>query len=550
MSAPIAEMRSQLELVAELAERYRLTALLAPLEACRGLAAGSDLTIAVFGRFKAGKSTLLNQVVGREVLPVGALPVTAVITALAYGAADRARVEYQDGRYEEIPLEAVARFITEAENPDNVRGAASVSIELRSLSEFRGIRLIDTPGLDSAFEHNTRATREWLPRVGIALVAIPSDSPLGVTDLALISDLRSYTPKVSVVLTKFDLLNAAEQEQVLAFVQGQLESRSLSGIEVFAYSARPGYEEKREQMHRDAMLRHAREQQARRAELLAYRSSSLQASCEDYLRIALKSSQARDAEREELRRQASRERESLQELGTTLRLIANHAAGSLRAQVGAALSPHAEPLRRQLAEELESGFPAWRSSLAATMAGFSGWLRSAMTRELARISFSHHAEFQAEVAQADRRLTQAVQDFESRVAERFARVVGMQIRPVEVAAGAREPQAPDVSIGRIFDHAWELLSWAVPMPLFGGMIEGHLARRLPWEVTKHLSRLTTQWEESLRAAILEAQQQAQSAAEEFVSTLERVSSPADGQSEALQRDLERLGAAFGKDHGG
>ncbi|MBF8259384.1 MAG: Dynamin family protein, partial [Actinobacteria bacterium] len=57
--------------------------------------------VAVLGQFKAGKSSFLNGLIGREVLPVNVLPATAVITRIGHGAAERALVRYLAGRLEE-----------------------------------------------------------------------------------------------------------------------------------------------------------------------------------------------------------------------------------------------------------------------------------------------------------------------------------------------------------------------------------------------------------------------------------------------------------------
>jgi predicted GTPase len=55
------------------------------------------LEVAVVGEFKRGKSSLINALVGREVLPVGALPLTAVPTVLERGE-EGLVVEFADGR--------------------------------------------------------------------------------------------------------------------------------------------------------------------------------------------------------------------------------------------------------------------------------------------------------------------------------------------------------------------------------------------------------------------------------------------------------------------
>ena len=47
-----------------------------------------EIGVAVLGRFKAGKSSFLNDFLGRGILPVG-VPVTAVVTEIRYGAREQ-----------------------------------------------------------------------------------------------------------------------------------------------------------------------------------------------------------------------------------------------------------------------------------------------------------------------------------------------------------------------------------------------------------------------------------------------------------------------------
>ncbi len=182
---------------------YELVPLLRPVEAARGaLNDPALLTVAVVGRFKAGKSSFLNHLIGRPLLPADVLPATAVVTHLRYGAADRALVRYLDGRCSPVKLDAVADFVTERLNPDNAKGVGAVELELDSLAPYEGLRLVDTPGLGSVFTHNTRTSMDWLPEVGVALVAMSVDPPLGEGDLRLLADVAAFTPELVVLLTK------------------------------------------------------------------------------------------------------------------------------------------------------------------------------------------------------------------------------------------------------------------------------------------------------------------------------------------------------------
>ena len=58
---------SLLEMAAELCDRYQIADLRYFLESCRAFARAETLNIAVFGRFKAGKSSFLNHLLGEPV---------------------------------------------------------------------------------------------------------------------------------------------------------------------------------------------------------------------------------------------------------------------------------------------------------------------------------------------------------------------------------------------------------------------------------------------------------------------------------------------------
>ena len=78
--------------------------------------------IALVGEFKRGKSTLLNAVLGAQIVPTGALPLTAVATEVAFGEPG-VTVEHVDGTRVQVQPVDLAGFVTEDANPGNARGA-------------------------------------------------------------------------------------------------------------------------------------------------------------------------------------------------------------------------------------------------------------------------------------------------------------------------------------------------------------------------------------------------------------------------------------------
>ncbi len=192
-----------LDRVSDLAGELKLANLQPQIASCRRLCNGShSIDVAVFGRFKAGKSSFLNSLTGRAVMPIGVVPLTAVVTRLRYGPAERAEVRFLNTTTQAVSLEEIGLYVGEDANPNNERQVASVEVELPALKGFEPLQFVDTPGLGSAFTHNTQVTLQWLPNVGAALVAVSCDAPLSERDLALLEELRSHTPRIVLLLTK------------------------------------------------------------------------------------------------------------------------------------------------------------------------------------------------------------------------------------------------------------------------------------------------------------------------------------------------------------
>src|SRR5262245_48959239 len=63
------------------------------------------LRVAVAGRLKAGKSTLVNALIGRRVAPTEVGECTRVVTQFRYGSADRIEVVRRDGSRAALPLD-------------------------------------------------------------------------------------------------------------------------------------------------------------------------------------------------------------------------------------------------------------------------------------------------------------------------------------------------------------------------------------------------------------------------------------------------------------
>ncbi len=538
-------MANLIDLVAEIAERHKISALRPLVDICQDAASRDYLTVAVLGRFKAGKSSFLNHLIGRDLLPVGVVPVTSIVTEVAYGPVDEVNIRFNDGRQLQAAIKDVRSFVTEAENPHNTKRVLGVSIRVPELSRWNGIHFVDTPGLESAFAHNTEVSHAWLPNADIALVAIGVDPPLSQQDVRLIDTLLKYTPRIAVLLTKVDVLSHAEQREVTDFVGTQLARNFTPQIAVYPYSTRAGYEELRLELERAFITRVVGDATAQRQAIVSRKSATLLRECGEYMRLALKSAEMLESERLTLQQQVLSERDALADTKLEIQLVARHAAAGTRQAIEKTLAPCEAEIREQILQVFDREIISFPKRLARMLEFFEEWLGAALSSRLGSLSEAKRNEFVQPLTDLQRQYQRLLQNFRDRLSERTMALYGVPLRTSEPEIKPKAPKMPDIKIGRAFDHNWELLSPIIPMSLLRSAVLRRFRRKIADETFKNLSRLTAQWEEIVRSAISGVQREAERRVEDVIASLERLTSATQGQAPQIRVDLEQVEAIAG-----
>lgn len=195
--------------------------------------------LAVVGQFKRGKSSLMNAVIGRDLLPTGLLPLTSAITTLCYGPQERVILRRKGWNLEqEVSLNELADYITERGNPGNEKELIEAQVELPVRFLRRGLYFIDTPGVGSARQENTATTYAFLPEADAVIFVTSVDAPLSETEQNFLRDIRDHVRKLFIVVNKIDLLNGDEREDVLSYIRTGVEAAlGLKDIRLYPVSA-------------------------------------------------------------------------------------------------------------------------------------------------------------------------------------------------------------------------------------------------------------------------------------------------------------------------
>ena len=214
-------------------------------EACHELMvklAEDRFTLAVLGQFKRGKSSLMNAIIGRQVLPTGVLPLTSTITVLKFGPVERLLIHRERWSWpQEEPLSQLAQYVTEKGNPGNVKQVKTACLELPLPFLRRGLEFVDTPGVGSSIEANTATAYGFLPSCDAVIFVTSVDTPLTAVEIEFLQRIRQYVHKVFFVVNKTDLLDEMERQEVLEFISQTIRRQVGDGAaRIFPLSSRLG----------------------------------------------------------------------------------------------------------------------------------------------------------------------------------------------------------------------------------------------------------------------------------------------------------------------
>jgi GTP-binding protein EngB required for normal cell division len=528
--------------IQEICDQFHIVSLNRQIEACKNLLRQDQLIdVSILGQFKAGKSSFLNSLIGKSILPVGVLPVTTTITRLQYGKRERAIIRHFDGKENEVDITAIEEFISEGKNPANQKNVEVVDVVLPSMEKYAGLRLVDTPGLGSILKYHMETSENWLPEVGTALLAISSDRPLAENDLKLIRELRRHTPKIVLLLTKADLLSPEQQKEVVHFFRTALQHEFHEEFPIFLYSTRLDTGQWKQRVENGVFRPLSINREEEFGNILLHKVQSVGKGCLSYLEIALKTSLKADRDREQLRKQILNEKVNYELIREEITLIARVNSLQTRELIKNYLEKFHEPqLKKKLLEMLQKEMSSWEGNIGKLTRRYEDWLRENLAEELDQISKTEYKHFLGTIKKAHASLSRSLEAFRGLLNQNIEKVLGLRFAETDWKIDVAEPHQPDIKIGRTFDFHFNLIWFLIPMFIFRGLFERHYLNQVPNSVFVNLSRLAAQWEDRINKAIEVMKKQALKYVQDELATIESLLSKAHGQTDEIRRTIEEL----------
>jgi small GTP-binding protein len=181
----------------------------------------------VMGEVKAGKSTVLNALFGRDFCRADVLPATDRIYLFKYAS------EPKDV--------AINEHLTECYRPNNF---------------LRDFNIVDTPGTNTIVAEHQRIAEEFVPMADLVLFVFSITNPWGASAWAFLDLIHTRWKKnIIFVLQQADLRNAEEVEAVKKHLEQTAREKLGSSPPIFAVSAKAAFQAKTgDPAQREALL--------------------------------------------------------------------------------------------------------------------------------------------------------------------------------------------------------------------------------------------------------------------------------------------------------
>ena len=174
----------------------------------RELLEKGEFNLAVCGKVKNGKSSLINALLGKELLPVCTDVATSRVFKISHSKEEKFYVVYGNGNRKEISKEELATYGSQA--VINKEGEAEIENTISYIQVFtpmdflpEGVSLIDTPGIGSTYPHHTAITKQYIKQAD-AVMFVMNPTPLEDIEVDFLKEIVSVTPGILFVTTKID----------------------------------------------------------------------------------------------------------------------------------------------------------------------------------------------------------------------------------------------------------------------------------------------------------------------------------------------------------
>ena len=217
------------------------------LEASRKKLEERKFAVGILGEFKRGKSTVINSLLEKEIMPADILPTSATMNRVTYDMTPHVELLMRDGTVMEIGIDELPDYVTKLDERREAQAALVEEAIVYYPCKFcqNGVDIVDTPGLNDD-ERMSRITEEIIPKLDVVIMVLVHDSPFSSSeaDFVLNKLMTSDLGRILFLVNKIDTLRR-ESDRVRAIenIKSRIQEKVLESTKRIYGEGSPEYQD-------------------------------------------------------------------------------------------------------------------------------------------------------------------------------------------------------------------------------------------------------------------------------------------------------------------
>jgi len=192
-------------------------------------------SVGIMGEFKRGKSTVINSLLEKEIMPADILPCSATMNRVTYDMQPRAELKMQDGSVRQITVDELASYVTKltAESESRAEEVEEAVVYYPCRFCQNGVDIVDTPGLNDD-ERMNRISEEVIPKLDVVIMVLTHDNPFSMSEAEFVRGklMTSDLSRLIFLVNKMDMVRReSDKARVIESIREKIHSSVLKKTE-------------------------------------------------------------------------------------------------------------------------------------------------------------------------------------------------------------------------------------------------------------------------------------------------------------------------------